>query len=669
DGKIIGVAGVDIDIGKIESLLHDMRVYDTGFALLIDSQGNFLESNDVITSMDAADRRRLSREITQSGGNVFETSVGNVKYRVAASSLFNGYELLVMAPASEVNASVTASVTRFIWIFIAAFSAVVLVGFIIGRSIAKPLIALSAYLRRAAVEGDTAFLPEDTALVEKYAKIPDESGQIIRDSFTFMDIIKSITDGLTRLSHEINDKGDIDYRIDTSGYNGSFKEMADGINLMVAGIIDDIMELLRGITELSNGNDANMRQFPGKKAVIKECFDALEQSLDNMMNEMMFMAKGAARGKLDIRVDTSKYQGAWAALLNELNNLVHAVSEPLMEIEHTLTKMAKGEFVQMTGEYEGAFDVVKRSVNATKKATASYVTEIAETLSSISKGDLTVSVKQEYLGSYAPIKTALTGILESLNTTMSEINTAAAHVLSGASQISKSAVSLAEGSGRQAGSVEELNAFISEINENTTANAERADDANELSIKSNEHAESSTDEMKMMVFSMKSIKDSSASISEIIKVIEDIAFQTNLLALNAAVEAARAGEHGKGFAVVAEEVRNLAARSQHAAGETTGQIKDSIGKVNDGMRAAQGTADSLDTIVMDVQKISVLISEIARMSKEQAESISQITAGINEISDVVQNNSATSEECASASQELNSQAEMLQQLVSFFKLK
>jgi methyl-accepting chemotaxis protein len=172
-----------------------------------------------------------------------------------------------------------------------------------------------------------------------------------------------------------------------------------------------------------------------------------------------------------------------------------------------------------------------------------------------------------------------------------------------------------------------------------------------------------------MLTSMESIKASSAQISTIIKVIETIAFQTNLLALNAAVEAARAGEHGKGFSVVAEEVRNLAARSQQSAKETTHQIDESITRVNEGMGMAEGTAVSLETIVADVRQVSGLISQIATLSEEQADSILLINNGISEISSVVQTNSATSEECAAASQELSSQAQMLQQLVSFFKLK
>ena len=251
---------------------------------------------------------------------------------------------------------------------------------------------------------------------------------------------------------------------------------------------------------------------------------------------------------------------------------------------------------------------------------------------------------------------------------MSEISAASSQVLSGAKQISTSAMDLANGASEQASSVQELNASVDLISQQTNQNAENAENANELSNRSTQNARDGNEDMKKMLESMMQIKESSSNISRIIKVIQDIAFQTNLLSLNAAVEAARAGEHGKGFSVVAEEVRNLAARSQTAATETTGLIEDSIERVETGSEIAESTAEALDVIVNNANEILQIINSISTSSKGQAEAISQVSIGLQQISNVVQSNSAVSEETAAAAEELNSQAELLQELVTYFKL-
>ena len=174
--------------------------------------------------------------------------------------------------------------------------------------------------------------------------------------------------------------------------------------------------------------------------------------------------------------------------------------------------------------------------------------------------------------------------------------------------------------------------------------------------------------MTQMLEAMQGIKSSSDDIAKIINVIEDIAFQTNLLALNAAVEAARAGEYGRGFAVVAEEVRSLAGRSQIAVKETTGLIGDSAQRVDTGSRIALTTSDALKVIVESADELLNTIAHISNASKEQLEAVDAVSTGVSEISDVVQSNSAISEETAAASQELNSQAEVLRNLVSYFKI-
>ena len=179
----------------------------------------------------------------------------------------------------------------------------------------------------------------------------------------------------------------------------------------------------------------------------------------------------------------------------------------------------------------------------------------------------------------------------------------------------------------------------------------------------------SNEQMAQMIDSMREISQSSSEIGKIIKTIEDIAFQTNILALNAAVEAARAGNAGKGFAVVADEVRNLASKSAEASKNTATLIERSMGLVEKGTKIAGTTAQYLSDAVEGVNEVVELVQKISKATIEQANSFSQVTSGMDQISSVVQTNSATAEQSAAASEELSGQAQMMKQMVGQFKIR
>jgi len=394
------------------------------------------------------------------------------------------------------------------------------------------------------------------------------------------------------------------------------------------------------------------------------------------------MIDAATKGELGFQIETDKYKGDWQGIMTGLNRIARAVYEPLKAIEIGMVEMKLGNFdledidkkiaeygVKANPDsYGGTFKDTLYAFDMTIIEIASYINELREILAKIAEGDLRNSIERKYVGDFVAIKDSINNINSTLHKTMSDISAASTQVLSGATQISSSASDLAVGAQRQAASIEELAASIEVINVQTTQNAQNAANANEISDKSVKSAAEGDESMKQMLLAMEHIKDSSNSISQIIKSIQDIAFQTNLLALNASVEAARAGEHGKGFAVVAEEVRSLASRSQSASVESATFIEDSNKRVESGSLIAVSTSESLDIIVKNASEVLEIINRIAIASDEQTLAISTVSEGLEQISKVVQSNSAVSEEAAAASQELASQAEMLQQLVSYFRL-
>ena len=223
-------------------------------------------------------------------------------------------------------------------------------------------------------------------------------------------------------------------------------------------------------------------------------------------------------------------------------------------------------------------------------------------------------------------------------------------------QVAQSSQQVAQGASAQAASVEETSASLEELASMAKQNADNAQSANALSVQTSDGLKKSAESIGRLMQAMESINQSGNEVAKVAKAIEEIAFQTNLLALNAAVEAARAGDAGRGFAVVADEVRNLAQRASEQARTTSDLISASSDRIKDGTRQAEESNQSIQSILKDVQKVVVLVNEISASNREQARGISQMSQAMSAIDHIVQQNSANSEESASSSQELMSQA-------------
>ncbi len=567
--------------------------------------------------------------------------------------------------ASDASASAQKSMLLgnvvMIVVFIFGILILILVSMAITKAIVKPINEIVDIATN---------LAEGNMNVNVRVDSTDEIGILSSKFKQVIDTFKNIIQEMETMSKE-HDQGNMDYAIHASKFKGSYKEVTEGVNNMISSYTGTIGEILVCLEGFGNGDfNVSMRELPGKKAEITTSVKHVKENLNDISSNINFLVKKASEGSLSEQVDISKFKGEWKSILTSLNSLMMVIAEPIKECSEVLLSMSKGNLSnKMNGNYKGDFNIIKSSMNKTTEAVSSYIVEIDNVLTEIANNNLNVGITREYVGQFSAIKNAINMIVASLSQVIGDINSAAEQVHTGARQISESSMTLAEGATEQASSVQELNATLDTINEKTQTTAQNAKMANKIAEESMANAQHGNQEMESMLTSMEGIKTASYNISKIIKVIDDIAFQTNLLALNAAVEAARAGEHGKGFAVVAEEVRNLAARSQKAASETTALIDDSVTKVNLGTKIAGETAEALKTIVENVTSVSGIIKEIDQASQDQAYGLSQVGIGLGQIAQVVQANSSTSEESAAASQELSSQSEVLRNMVGVFQMK
>jgi methyl-accepting chemotaxis protein len=317
------------------------------------------------------------------------------------------------------------------------------------------------------------------------------------------------------------------------------------------------------------------------------------------------------------------------------------------------------------------FKVVKYATDTTQMVLTRQenergMEEAVKVLGSVSEGNLTLKMVGDYKGTFSQIQTALNATIIRLFDLVRNIQEATSSINSAASEISSGTTDLSQRTEQQASSLEETAASMEEMTGTVRQNASNSDNANKLAGDARNVALRGGEVVEQAVTAMTSIEKSSQKISDIISVIDEIAFQTNLLALNAAVEAARAGEAGKGFAVVASEVRSLAGRSASASKEIKALISESASQVETGAELVNQAGSTLKEIVSSVKQVAEIMADIATASSEQSTGIDQINSAVAQMDEMTQQNAALVEENTAAAQSLVEQSTQLEKLMRFF---
>lgn len=426
------------------------------------------------------------------------------------------------------------------------------------------------------------------------------------------------------------------------------------------------------IEEIKNGNDENTTD-----AILNNCTPALNKvveiaiKLDELTDEassetVRNMVVCTVAGFVVIIVCLVF---AFTLTRKTSKRVLETILEPLHAIEDVAMELTEGN-LHSTLEYHSDDEIGKlaHSMRKSIRILGTYVDDIDRSMKLFSEGNFDVHPEVEWRGDFVGILNSFMAFQASMAGTIKGIKNVSNEVSGAAEQVASSSNDLADGATNQAAVVEELTATVTGVSEQVEKNSQSA---KEISVKVDELGNAiseSNGKMHEMVDSMHEISEASKEIDKIITTINEIASQTNLLALNASIEAARAGEAGKGFAVVANQVNVLADQSAQAAKESATLIETSVKAVEKGMVIAGQTAAQLEEVAENSKLITTEVTNIAETLETQTTEIKQINEGIEQINDVVQTNSATSEECAAASQEMSSEAESLREMIRKFKV-